>query len=162
MSSFNDDDDPPGKKSPGLKINNKNSILSTLPKKANPQEFQQQVKETQEKIMTYEAEASQLAMMFQKLLEDKTLPDNRNLLSSESERDLISKIVDVAVSLNNDENEMEGMGSIGVSILLFRAALYHKDKINKLEYGLVQADKKIKSLIEKIDLLTIDTKKSDE
>lgn len=163
MTDMNGDgNDPPGKKRPGLKINNKNSILNTLPKKPNPQEFQQKVQETQDKIMAYEEEASQLAAMFQKLLEDRTLPDNKNLISQEADRDLIGKIVEVAVKLNNDENEMEGMGSVGTAILLFRAVLLHKDRINKLEYALLQAEKKIKSLSDKIDLPTIDKQKSNE
>lgn len=162
MGSFDDDDDKPDKPKPGLKINNNKSILSSLPKKPNPIEFQKQVQETQDKIMAYESEAAQLAAMFQKLLEDRTLPDNKNLMAQEAERDLIAKIVDVAVKLNNDENEMEGMGSVGTSILLFRAVLHQKDRICKLEYNLQQAEKKIKSLAEKIDLQTVDNKKSDE
>ncbi len=75
---------------------------------------------------------------------------------------LIAKIVDIAVKLNNDENEMEGMGSVGISILLFRAALQHRDKINKLEYNAIQTDKKIKSLTEKLELLLVDKKKTNE
>jgi hypothetical protein len=163
MGGFDDDDDDkPGKPKPGLKINNKNSMFSSLPKKPNPADFQKQVQESQDKIMGYESEAAQLAAMFQKLLEDKTLPDNKNIMSQEAERDLIAKIVDVAVKLNNDENEMEGMGSVGTSILLFRAVLHQKDRISKLEYNLQQAEKKIKSLAEKIDLQPVDSQKSNE
>lgn len=160
MGAFDDDDDD-NKKS-GLKINNKKSIFNQLPKKPNPAEFQQQVKETQEKVMGYELEAAQLAVMFQKLLEDKTLPENKNSLALEAERELIGKIVEIAVKLNNDTNEQEGMGSVGTSILLFRAVMMQKDRINKLEYSLVQAEKEIKSLAKKIELLAVDDKKTDE
>lgn len=160
MGAFDDDDDD-NKKS-GLKINNKKSIFSQLPKKPNPAEFQQQVKDSQEKVMGYELEASQLAAMFQKLLEDKTLPENKNSLALEAERELIGKIVEIAVKLNNDTNEQEGMGSVGTSILLFRAVMMQKDRINKLEYSLVQAEKEIKSLAKKIELLAVDDKKTDE
>lgn len=163
MCPFDDDDDSgSGKPKPGLKVNNKNSMFSSLPKKPDPAAFQQQVKESQEKIMGYELEASQLAAMFQKLLDDRTLPENKNQLSLEAERELIGKIVDIAVKLNNDENEQEGMGSVGASILLFRAALLHKDKINRLEYTLAQAEKRIKSLEEKIKLSDVDSKKTNE
>jgi len=162
MGAFDDDDDSDGKKPTGLKISNKNSIFNSLPKKPNPAEFQQKVKDTQEKIMGYEAEASQLAVMFKKMLDDRTLSDNKTMLALEAERDLIAKIVDVAVKLNNDENELEGMGSVGLSILLFRGILEHRDKINKLEYSLAQAEKKIKSLAERIELANVDSKKTDE
>lgn len=163
MGAFDDDDGNGGLgKKPQLKISNKNSIFNALPKKPNPAEFQRQVQESQEVTMGYELEAAQLAAMFQKLLEDKTLPENKNQLALESERELIGKIVEIAVKLNNDENEKEGMGSVGASILLFRAVLFQKDKINTLEYNLAQAEKKIKSLTEKIELPAVDSKKSNE
>ncbi len=78
MPLDDDDDDNQGKPKVGLKIDNKKSILNTIPKKPNPVEFKKQVQETQEKITGYELEASQLASMFQKLLEDKTLTENKN------------------------------------------------------------------------------------
>ena len=160
---FDDDDaDDDGAKHSGLKLSNKKSIFNQLPKKSTPAEFQQQVKQSQEKIMGYELEASQLAAMFQKLLEDKTLSENKNQLSLESERELISKIIDIAVKLNNDTNEQEGMGSVGISILLFRAVLMYKDRLNKLEFNFAQQEKQIKSLTEKLELLTVDNKKSNE
>lgn len=169
MGAFDDEDDSGSEKKTGLKLNNSKSILNSLPKKANPAEFQQKVQNTQDKILGYELEASQLAAMFQKLLEDKTLPENKNILSLEAERELIGKIVDIAIKLNNDENEQEGMGSVGTAILLFRAVLSQKDRINKLEYNrqqdkfeIQQMNKDIKLLEEKIKLLTVDSKKIDE
>lgn len=159
---FDDDYKDLGKKpqpTSNLKIDNKKSMFASLPKKQNPAEFQKQVQETQEQVMEYESEAAQLAVLFQKLLEDKVLPENKSSINIESERDLISKIVDIAIKLNNDGEELEGMGSVGISLMLFKAVLYQKDKINRLEYNLVQAEKKIKNLV---DLLSVDNKKVSE
>ena len=159
MGAFDDDDDNSDGQKSGLKINNNKSIFNSIPKKPNPEKLKKEIQESQEQTMGYELEAAQLATLFQKLLEDKVLPDNKGLAHQESEKDLISKIVDVAIKLNNDENELEGMGSVGISLLLFRAVLYQKDRINQLAYSLQQADKKIKTLTEQINLLSVDNKK---
>lgn len=138
---FDDDYKDLDDKNKGLKIDNKKSIFSSMPKKPNPAEFQKEVLESQDVISSYNEEAAELAILFKKSLEDKTLPQNKNSILEDIEKSLINKIANIAIKLNKDELEPEGIGSVGVSVLLLRSLLLQRDKINQLEFLLNESNK---------------------
>jgi len=157
----------PQKPKIGLKnVSSQKSIFDSIPKKPSQEDFDKKVKEVQEKSNGYKQRAADLAINFKKLMEDKTLLQNKNIFATELERELLSKMIQLAVEINNDPNEQEGMGSLGWITLLFKTFFAQRDKINYLEYRLFQLEKKLEpanlsSLIEK-ELDAIDKKKKRE
>lgn len=132
----------PPPRSSGLKSNlDKSSMFNSIPKKPSLEDFEKNVNNTIEKNNTYKKIAADLTVQFKKIMEDKTLPQNKNILSQEYEKEILTKMVQLAIDINNDSNESEGMGSLGWIVLLFKTCMAQKDKINLLEYRM--------SLIEK-------------
>ena len=138
-----DDDDNQISKNTGLKnVSTQKSIFENLKKKPTQQDFENQVKTNQQQIATYKQRAADLAIQFKKIVEDKTLPQNKNVFSLELEREVLSNMIQLAVEINNDPNEQEGMGSLSWIILLFKTILSQRDRISNLEYSIHQIEKK--------------------
>lgn len=76
-------------------------------------------------------------------MSDKTLAQNRNFYQNSAQTDLLGDMVKLAIEINNDPNEQEGMGSLGWIVLLLRTCFSQRDKINLLEYQLAQLNGKI-------------------
>lgn len=119
------------------------SMFDAKPKKPTQQEFEKKVQDVQQQILTYKQKVSELALEFKKVLEDKTLSENKNIFSLEVEKELLTKMVQLAVEINNDPNEKEGMGSLSWITLLLKTVLSQRDRINKLEYAIFQLEKKM-------------------
>ena len=51
-------------------------------------------------------------------------------------------MIKLAVDVNNDPNEQEGMGSLMWIVLLLKTLLMQRDRINQLEYVVSQLEKK--------------------
>jgi hypothetical protein len=145
-----DDEDPNGeiisKKNVGVKLNNSKSMVNSLPKKPSKDEFVKKATEVNETLNTYTLRAADLASKFKKVLEDKNLVQNKSLFALEAERDLLSNLVQLAVDMNNDQHEQEGMGAVGLITLLLRTALIQRDKINQLEYNYSLLEKRIRDI----------------
>jgi hypothetical protein len=152
-------------KKTGLKsVSSRKSIFDNIPKKPTQQDFQKKVESVQEKINSNKQKAADLALEFKKILEDKTLPQNKNVFSKEIEREVLTKMVQLAVDINNDPDEADGMGSLSWITLLLKIALAQRDRINTLEYNLHLLDKKIDNSFEKIskELKDLDKEKKNE
>jgi hypothetical protein len=145
---FDEDPKEPREQKVKLKqVSSQQSMFDNAPKKTTPQEFQQQVHAQQEKSNSYKVRASKLAMDFGRLMTDKTLPPNKSLFAQEAERETLSNMIQLAIEINNDSNEQEGMGSLGWITLLFRTCMVQRDLINQAEYKLEQLEKKIDSKV---------------
>lgn len=144
---FDDDDDKkPGPQKPGLKIDNANSMFANMPKKPSQQDFERKVQESQKRSRDYKERAAELALNFKKMLDDKTVPQNKPIFANELERDTLGKFAQLAIDMNLDDQEEEGMGSVGLITLLFRCLLIQRDKINVLDYSVNQLEKQLKSI----------------
>src|SRR5271165_5787681 len=155
--TFDDDKKVEPNRRPGLKIKNDNSMFANQPKKPTKQEFDMVVKKAQSLDQEFKERAADLAINFRKILEDKTLIENKNLMSIDLEREIIGNLAQLAVDMNNNENEeKDGMGGVGLSSLLFRCMLIQRDKINSLDYSINQLNKSFKEL----QLLVDEIKKS--
>jgi|688.fasta_scaffold881774_2 hypothetical protein len=164
---FEEDDSPIQAPKQGLKnVSSKKSIFESLPKKPSPEEFEKRVKDAQESNSGYKKRAAELALNFKKILEDKTLPQNKNIFANEFERELLVKMIQLAIEINNDPNEQEGMGSLGWITLLFKTILSQRDRINNLEYNISVLEKKLEpaTLSKSItkELQALDKKKDNE
>lgn len=147
----------------GLKnVSTQKSMFDTMPKKPSQEDFEKKVQAVHQQAAAYKHKAAELAVQFKKMVEDKTLPENRNMFSIEMEREILSKMVQLAIDINNDPNEQEGMGSLSWITLLFKTILAQRDRINHVEYKLFQLEKKLEknnlSFLIKQELQELDKK----
>lgn len=129
-----------------LKIDNSNSIFSKLPKKPSAQEFKEKVSDVVSKQEEYRQRISELAIKFKSILLDKTLDENKTVLSKDIENEILKKFLSLSEEINCDENEKEGKGSEALCAILFRAVLIHRDRANSLEYRLEKLEKEFARL----------------
>lgn len=135
------------KKKVGLKLSNAESMVASIPKKPSKEEFIKKASEVNETLNSYTGRAADLASKFKRVLEDKNLPQNKNMFVADSERELLANLVQLAIDMNTDEHEQEGMGAVGLITLLLRSVLIQRDKINLLDHSVAVLEKKIKDLI---------------
>jgi hypothetical protein len=127
----------------GLKnVSSQKSIFDSMPKKPTQEDLDRKVKNSEERKSGYRVRAADLATQFNKCLADKTLPENKNIFQNEMEKEIMTKMVQLAIDINNDPAEQEGMGSLGWITLLMRTVFKQRDKINKLEYAVLQLEKR--------------------
>lgn len=105
-------------------------------KKIDPKVSQKAVEEIVNKSLSYKERAAELSMQFKSCLDDKTISSNKSPVAEDAEKELVSKMIQLSIDINNDENELEGMGSIGWLALLLRVTLMQKTRINDLEFEL--------------------------
>lgn len=144
---FDEEDDAPFVPQKGVKeVSSKKSMFDGIPKKPSQESFEKQIKISQDRLSSYKVRASELATQFNKVLSDKVLPENKTIFAKELENELLTKMIQLAIEINNDPDEKEGMGSLGWIVLLFKTCLSQKDRANILEYKLSQIDKRIIAL----------------
>ena len=144
----------------GLKqVSTQKSIFDGKPKKPTQEDLDNKVKHIQEKMSNHKSKAAELALMFNKSMSDKTLRQNKTIFSQEIEKDLLSKMVQLAIDINSDPGErFDGMGSLSWITLLLKTCFLQRDKINSLEYDLSMIDKKIEMAVAN-QLRLLDSKK---
>lgn len=132
-------DDTLPKKNIGLKkVSSQKSMFESLPKKTSPEEFERRVAQVQEKAVGYKRELAELTQKFIGLINDKTLKQNKTVLNIDYEKEVISDMVRLASTIDNDPNEQEGMGSLGLTAILLKIVLSQRNRINQLEYSIEQ------------------------
>src|ERR1700674_4340666 len=150
-----------------VKSQGQKSMIDNKPKQQTSQEFQQKVQASQENISNYKKRAAELFVLFQRAMADKTLAQNRNVFNAETEKEMLQNMLQLAVEINNDPNEQEGMGSLTWITLLFKTCLSQRDRINDIEFAMVTLQKKLESpaltdFINKEIAKTLDKKKGSE
>lgn len=116
------------------KASSQKSFLDGAPKKPSQKDFDKRVRDSQEKLSGYKASAGELSKKYISVLQDKTLKQNKSLFSRQMEQELISSMIELAVDINNDPDEQEGMGSLSWITLLLKVCLSQNLKLNELEY----------------------------
>lgn len=148
----------------GLKnVSSQKSIFDAMPKRPTQDDFTKKVNQIQERKSSNQTKAAELSSQFFQLLNDKTLKQNKSVFAKEMERELLTKMIQLAIDVNNDQNEQEGMGSLSWIIVLFKACLSQRDKINQLEFAISQLGNKLESgAISKEIQAVLDKKKVSE
>lgn len=118
------------------KISSQKSIFDDLPKKPTQKDFDRKVNENEKKLTGYQAAGSELSKKYIAVLKDKTLKQNKNSFVKEHEKEIIADMVQLAMNINNDPIEQEGMGSLSWITLLLKVNFNQNDRINELEYKL--------------------------
>jgi hypothetical protein len=128
----------------GLKnVSSQRSIFDNLPKKPTQDDLTKKVNTLQERSSSHKTRAAELSTQFNQIMNDKTLKQNKNIFAKELERELLTKMAQLAIDVNNDQQEQEGMGSLSWIILLLKTCLNQRDKINQLEFFVSQLEKKL-------------------
>lgn len=138
----NEEEVVPAKNAGLKKVSSQKSIFDNIPKKPSQDDFQKRVASSQERLTGYKLSVSQLTQQFLKLLNDKTLKQNKNLFDQDIEKEVIANMIQLAQEINNDPAEQEGMGSLSWITILLKVALSQRNRINDLEYRLSVLEKK--------------------
>jgi len=130
------------------KVSSQKSIFESKKADAAPSQksFEEKVQQIAEKNNNYKTRAADLAVQYKKVFLDKTLPQNRNVFSEEIEKEVLTKMVNLAIEINNDPDEDEGMGSLGWITLLLKCQFHLRDRLNELEYKNLQIKKELAEL----------------
>ncbi len=153
----------------GLKnVSSQKSILDSIPKKPTQSDLNQKVKSVTQSLNQNKVKVTELASQFVKSIQDKTLANNKTIFQKDLEKELIQNMVKVAAEINDDPAEsQDGMGSLGWITVLLKVCLSQRDRINELEYNLLQVKKQsdpsnLNNLISKEITLAIDKLKKSE
>ena len=128
-------------------VQGQKSMFDNKPRQPNQQDFQQKVQNTQDRLSGHKKSVADLFLKFQKVVSDKTLAQNRNILNNETERELLKDMMRLAEEINNDQSEMNDMGSLTWVALLLKTCLYQRDRINELEYDISLLKKRMESSV---------------
>lgn len=124
------------------KVSTQKSIFEDIPKKPTQEDLDRRVKDMQDRDSSFKSRTAELAVKFRKIMEDKTLPQNKSIFVVEMEKEVLSSILQLAAEVNNHPDEIEGMGSLSWIAQLFKTCLAQRDRMNKFEYALEQLSKK--------------------
>lgn len=108
--------------------------------------FEKKVDEVHNTMVSRQQQVFDLGKQFLELMRDKTLPENKGPMQTSLEREILNKLTQFAIEVNNDENEGESMGSISMIVLLLKSSLIMRDNYNKMEYKVEQLEKQLKLL----------------
>lgn len=125
------------------------SMFDNAPKKISKQESEKRASEVNDQLNSYTVRAAEVVPQFIKLLDDKTLPANKNVFANDLEKEVITKMVELARDMNVDEYEESESGSVNLIAFLLRCLLIQRDKINGLDYTITQLKSDLKTLLNK-------------
>ena len=154
---FDEEEDKPSVQSQKIgikKVSSQKSMFDKIPKKPTQAQLEQNVKQIVDNKSSYKEQAAQLSFQFKNIMKDKTLEENKNVFVRETEQEVLAEMIKLAVTVNNDEYEDEGMGSLMWVILLLKTTLWQKDRINHLEYDNSELRKKVTELENKAELIS--------
>lgn len=130
----------------GLKqVSTQKSIFEGAAKKPSQEDLDKRVRGMQEQDFSFKKRTAELAIQFRKLMDDKTLPQNKSIFAAEMEKEVLSSIIQLAAEINDHPDEGEGMGSLSWIAQLFKTCLGQRDRMNRMEYALFQLEKKIEA-----------------
>lgn len=145
--AFTNEWQAPEKPKKGLKINNQKSVVAKEVEDKN--RFEQAAEEYIQEEQERNKRIIELAGKFVLCVKDQTLPENKNPIQKDLEKDVQAKLISFGLMINQDENQIEGYGSIALINLLFKTTFIQRDEINKLGYKLNQLENKLKEIEKK-------------
>lgn len=126
----------------GVKLKNKAAEQAAQDKR-DREEYMRKFDQRADQTVKYHVETGNntvdVISNYMRMSEDRTLPHNRGSIGDDVEREIRQKIIQLALDLNNDENEEDnGKGSVIVLSAVTKVLLLYRDRINFLEYELEQ------------------------
>lgn len=134
------------------------SMFDNKPKLPSAEEAKKQASVVNDQINSYNARALEATTAFMKLIDDHTIPSNKSVFAADVEREVIGKLQQLALDIEADDLQPNGMGPVGVVSFLLKVVLVQREKINQLDYNINLLDKKLKEVIAR----TIDIKPNEK
>lgn len=127
-----------------LKLTNERSSVS---KKADEEEeFKMKATALMDSRQSQKDRGMALMSQFITSMKEKVLPANRGVLAQDFEKKLRSELVQLVIEINNDVAEpKDGLGSATMFAAILRVVMLQRDRINELEYRLLQLERKLSS-----------------
>lgn len=129
----------------GSKLNASKSIFTK--EIINKETFEEQADDAFEAIQDRKQKAVELVQQFWSLIKDETLASTKGPMKKSFEKEIVSKLLNFASEMNNDEKEPEGAGSVAIITLLLKTVLYLRDSNNDFKYRLSELERKIQKLL---------------
>ena len=112
------------------------------------EEYKERFEENADKTIKYHqdkgSKAIEVISRYLKMAEDKTLVRNRGSIANDVEREIRQQIIQLALDMNNDENEEDnGKGSVVVLSAVTKIILLYRDRLNDLEYEIQQLKREL-------------------
>lgn len=133
---------------------------SRLEHKRVQQDFQQQVMTTHKRLEGHLKDAYELGTEFTKLMLVTKVAENLGPYERSFEKEIVRKLIDYAITVNNDDQEQEGMGSVSLITLLLKTTFKMRDKMNQLSYENHLLERRVQHLEKSI--LSSKTQTADE
>jgi hypothetical protein len=124
------------------------SVETKIPSKSSFDEMVGSIRKNDNSVM---ADIRELSIRYKEYLVDKTLGSNKSPSLKDSEKETIKKLCEIGLKLNSDENQPEGIGSIGLNSLLLNSVLIQRDKINEMSYEIHTLKNLINTLIKSLE-----------
>lgn len=123
----------------GLKKTNVQPQNNSAATKAN---FEQHADQKFEKIEDYKQQMWDLSVKYKSFIESKVLPENKGPIAVNLEKEVLEKLIQLAIEMNEDETQPEGVGSTALCMLLMKCMLLQRDTINSLLFKIDQLERK--------------------
>ena len=105
------------------------------------------------KILESEEEQKKIAFTLTtkllSMMKDKTLDGNKDTISRDEEKKVISEYVNFARLINSDPSKEESLGTLSLVTAMTRCILVQRDRINELEYESQKLRKSVEKLLVK-------------
>jgi hypothetical protein len=134
----------------GVKLKTKAAVQKEQDEQER-KDYEVRFEENAEKTIKYHDEKSKKAVdivsRYLKVTEDKTLNRNRGSIANDVEREIRQQIIQLALDMNNDENEPDnGKGSVIVLSVVTKILLTYRDRLNDLEFEVQQLKRELNKL----------------
>lgn len=139
--SFDENDSEPSNDPTGVKLTNSKSKFAKKIKQK--EEFQKAADATISKKVDRNTQAAELVKQFWTLAKSETLEANKGPIEKNLEREIITKLIQFATELNNDENEPYGSGSVAIITLLLKIVIQLRNDNNQLKFKIAQIENKL-------------------
>lgn len=104
-------------------------------------DFEKKVKDVSDSNNERNKKAFELGSAFIKLLDDKTLKENKGPQQTNKELQICNELFNLATELNNADNEPEAAGAAMLDVLFFRALISMRNRLNEIEFQLSKQNK---------------------
>jgi len=137
----------------GLKLSAKKSRFAKKDDEPTPptqEEFEKEVRQFKARDMDQRNKIAQLSSQYKGILLDRTHEDNKSPIQKELEASIIKELANLGLMLDNDQDQPEGIGSIGLCNLLLQANILQRDTINSLSYDVARLSRVVANLHSKL------------
>ncbi len=133
-SAFGSDEDDFVQEQPRVMLKGQTERKVVSPA-AQSQNFDQRSSEAHRQQQQLKQEIAATAERFIGLIKDQTLKENKTSIVTNVEQQTVNELANLGTRMNNDPLiQDEGMGSIGLIVILMKTVLHQRDKINALAY----------------------------